>query len=90
MEERRDDLEFGEVSREPDGSSVKSKGESDRLRLSESPAPILGVVELCVKGRDVGMPYGSDFALVRRVRPVVMLETSHVDRTMLLTTLRRT
>lgn len=46
MEERREDLEFGEVSREPDGSSAKSNGESDRLRLSESPEPRLGVVGL--------------------------------------------
>ena len=90
VEERREDLEFGDVSREPDGSSAKSNGESDRLRLSESPGPRFAVVELSVKGRAIGMPYGSDFALVRPLRPIVMLEETRLNGIILLTALGRT
>ena len=91
VDERREDLEFGEVSRDPEGSSAKSNGESERFRPSESARSRLGTVGFCVNGRAIGMPYGSDFALVRPRRPACSVKNhTFDDENRVLTTLRRT
>ena len=69
MEERREDLDAGEGSREVVPGKEASKGESDRWRWLGSVGPRLGEVSAGDMGRDMGAKEGSDFARMRPRRP---------------------
>ena len=69
MDERRDDFEAGDASRDKLGVHDASKGERERLRWFGSMETRLGDISAGDIGRDMGVKEGSDFARMRPRRP---------------------